>query len=159
MTLSFKSNSKQNIILRPEKDSEEKDFNDYEYIIPKDWRIIGTMNTFDKTSLYEMSYAFMRRFAFIPIGIPEKIDKDLLNNYFKLWGIEDKSINNVNLQEGLAEVWNIINKYRVIGPAIIEDMARYISIQGDYTSALILYVFPQFEGLTENEILNLPKIV
>ena len=152
MTLSFKSNSKQNIILRPEKDSEEKDFNDYEYIIPKDWRIIGTMNTFDKTSLYEMSYAFMRRFAFIPIGIPEKIDKDLLNNYFKLWGIEDKSINNVNLQEGLAEVWNIINKYRVIGPAIIEDMARYISIQGDYTSGLILYVFPQFEGLTENEI-------
>ena len=94
----------------------------------------------------------MRRFAFIPIGIPEKIDKDLLNNYFKLWGIEDKSINNVNLQKGLAEVWNIINKYRVIGPAIVEDMARYISIQGDYTSALILYVFPQFEGLTENEI-------
>jgi len=25
------------------------------------------MNTYDKTSLYEMSYAFMRRFAFVRV--------------------------------------------------------------------------------------------
>ncbi len=34
------------------------------------WRIIGTMNVYDKSSLFSMSLAFMRRFAFIDIGLP-----------------------------------------------------------------------------------------
>jgi len=68
------------------------------------------------------------------------------------WGIEDKSINEINLKEGLTEVWNIINKYRPVGPAIIKDIANFVSLNGDYTSAIILYVFPQFEGVSENKI-------
>src|SRR5207248_11623424 len=31
--------------------------------IPGDWRIIATMNVFDKSLLFEMSFALMRRFA------------------------------------------------------------------------------------------------
>ncbi|MGI5858777.1 MAG: AAA family ATPase [Tepidanaerobacteraceae bacterium] len=154
ITLHFKSKSGKNIVLRPEEKGEVIQPNDYEYIIPQDWRIIGTMNTFDKTSLYEMSYAFMRRFAFIPVGIPENIDEKIMHQYLTVWGIEDKSINDVDLREGLVEIWNIINKYRIVGPAIIEDIARYVSIQGDYTSALILYVLPQFEGIMPNDILK-----
>ncbi|MCK4613672.1 MAG: AAA family ATPase, partial [Thermoplasmata archaeon] len=42
----------------------------HKFFIHPDWRIIATMNTFDKASLYEMSYAFMRRFAFINVGVP-----------------------------------------------------------------------------------------
>lgn len=154
ITLHFKSKSDKNIVLRPEEKDEIIQPNDYEYIVPKDWRIIGTMNTFDKTSLYEMSYAFMRRFAFIPVGIPENIDEEIMDQYLTIWGIEDKSINDVDLREGLVEIWNIINEYRIVGPAIIEDIARYVSIQGDYTSALILYVLPQFEGIMQNDILT-----
>ncbi|HHW56989.1 MAG TPA: AAA domain-containing protein [Clostridia bacterium] len=151
--LSFKSKSGENIVIRPEEDDEEEiEIQEHGYVIPKDFRIIGTMNTYDKTSLYEMSYAFMRRFAFIPVGVPKNIDKDLVAKYLNIWGIEDKSINNVDLKEGLAEVWNIINKYRIVGPAIIEDIARYVSVEGDYTSAVILYVLPQFEGIMENDI-------
>ncbi|AIS51871.1 ATPase [Thermoanaerobacter kivui] len=152
VTLSFKSKSGNNIVLRPQQDNEKIEPNDYEYIIPKDFRIIGTINTYDKTSLYEMSYAFMRRFAFIPVGVPQNIDKDLIERYLNIWGIEDRVINNVDLKEGLAEVWSIINKYRKIGPAIIKDIAKYVSEEGDYTSAIILYVLPQFEGLMVNEI-------
>lgn len=153
VTLSFKSKSGENIVIRPEEDDEEEvEIQEHGYVIPKDFRIIGTMNTYDKTSLYEMSYAFMRRFAFIPVGVPKNIDKDLVAKYLNIWGIEDKSINNVDLKEGLAEVWNIINKYRRVGPAIIEDIARYVSVEGDYTSAVILYVLPQFEGVMENDI-------
>lgn len=63
----------------------------------------------------------------------------------------------MDLKEGLAEVWNIINKYRRVGPAIIEDIARYVSVEGDYTSAVILYVLPQFEGVMENDIKNLQR--
>lgn len=155
ITLSFKAKSKNNIIIRPQRKNEEYVLPlDFEYVIPRDWRIIGTMNTYDKVSLYEMSHAFRRRFAFIPISIPRKIDKELIENYLNIWQIEDKSFNNIDLKEGLSEIWSLINKYRIIGPAIMEDVARYVSELGDYTSAIILYVFPQFEGIIEEKIIK-----
>ena len=40
------------------------------YYIGKNWRIIATMNTYDKNSLFMMSFAFMRRFAQIHIPVP-----------------------------------------------------------------------------------------
>src|SRR3546814_7353210 len=36
--------------------------------------MIGTMNTFYKASLYQLSYAFMRRFAFIEVEVPSSDD-------------------------------------------------------------------------------------
>lgn len=42
----------------------------YEVPVPGHWRMIGTMNTFDKASLYRLSYAFMRRFAFVEVPVP-----------------------------------------------------------------------------------------
>ena len=41
------------------------------YPVTSGWRLLATMNTADKTSLYEMSYAFMRRFNFVHVGIPD----------------------------------------------------------------------------------------
>jgi MoxR-like ATPase len=46
----------------------------HEIVLPADWRLIGTMNTFDKASLNQMSYAFMRRFAFIAVDPPAPSD-------------------------------------------------------------------------------------
>ena len=40
--------------------------------VPANWRIIATMNVFDKNLLFEMSYALMRRFAFIEVGTPDE---------------------------------------------------------------------------------------
>jgi len=125
----------------------------HRYAIPKDWRIVATMNTFDKTSLYEMSYAFMRRFAFIPVDIPKEINADLINNYLEKWGIEG----NKEITDRLSEIWKIINKHRKIGPAIIEDIYRYVETLDDFTSALIMYVFPQFEGLDEDKLVKFVK--
>ncbi len=147
ITLNFQSETGHNIVLRPQKELQTVLPNDYEYIIPNDWRLIGTMNTMDKASLYEMSYAFMRRFAFIPIGVPKDINKDLINNFLDKWNIEGYMYH-----ETLAYVWNQINHCRKIGPAIIEDIAKYTTIDGDFTSAIILYVLPQFEGLGDQEI-------
>jgi hypothetical protein len=64
-----------------------------------------------------------------------------------LWGIHD-----YNYSEVLAQVWAYINDYRQIGPAIIEDLAKFTEEDGDFTSAVILYVLPQFEGLQDYEI-------
>lgn len=42
------------------------------YYIGRNWRIIATMNTYDKNSLFMLSYAFMRRFAFVHIPAPNE---------------------------------------------------------------------------------------
>lgn len=127
---------------------EEYETENNQYIIPNDWRIIGTMNTFDKTSLYEMSYAFMRRFAFIPVSIPKDIDGSLVEKFFELWKINL----DFNECENISDLWKIINKYRKIGPAIIEDIGKFISLGGDYTSAVVIYILPQLEGLFTDDI-------
>src|SRR3546814_831042 len=52
-------------------DADEAAFN---VVVPSEWRMIGTMNTFDQASLYQLSYAFMRRFAFIEVEVPSSDD-------------------------------------------------------------------------------------
>jgi dynein-related subfamily AAA family protein len=39
--------------------------------IPRAWRIIATMNEYDRGLLFRMSHALMRRFAFVRIGVPD----------------------------------------------------------------------------------------
>src|SRR5437016_4593941 len=48
--------------------------------VPSSWRIVATMNAFDKNLLFEMSFALMRRFAFIEVVPPdEDAYRQLLN--------------------------------------------------------------------------------
>jgi MoxR-like ATPase len=67
------------------------------------WRLLATMNTYDKASLYEMSYAFMRRFNFVHVGIPDLetddgairaslLDPDGNDNYATAWLDEDSGL-------------------------------------------------------------------
>lgn len=44
--------------------------------VPRRFRIIGTMNTFDRNFLYRLSYALTRRFALISIDVPPNNDSD-----------------------------------------------------------------------------------
>lgn len=139
------------------KPKDETKITENQFIIHPHWRIIATMNTFDKTSLYEMSYAFMRRFAFVPIDVPKDINSDLIKKYLAIWGEEiDESI-----CDELSKLWKIINNKRKIGPAIIEDLYKYIKgvSPHDYVSGIIMYVLPQFEGLLEETQIEIIKKV
>ncbi|MCD8509743.1 MAG: AAA family ATPase [Bacillus sp. (in: Bacteria)] len=147
VALNFEAESGQALTLRPQGEEEKVIPNDSEYIIPKDWRLIGTINTMDKASLYEMSYAFMRRFAFIPVGVPKEIHKEQVESYLVKWQMDG-----YEHADTLAFIWQRMNQYRQIGPAIIEDIANYTNVEADFTSAIILYVLPQLEGLREEEI-------
>ena len=163
INLSFKADNGEGIVVRPQEEDEESvKPTDHEHIIPKDWRLIATMNTYDKTSLYEMSYAFMRRFAFIPVPAPEQdsIDEDLVENYLDVWEIEDH-----RFAGQVARLWEEINDFRKVGPATIEDIYKTLlqTMNGlhdtelDYSSALIMHVLPQFEGLLEDDITDFIK--
>ncbi len=147
VTLPFESKNGESIMIKPQGEMTSVEPNDHTYVIPNDWRIIATMNTVDKASLYEMSYAFMRRFAFIPVGIPKNINSELIEQYLDVW-----NMNTYPNVDTLTVIWKLINHYRKIGPAIVEDIARHTQDNDDFTSAIILYVLPQFEGLPVNRI-------
>ena len=155
ITLPFEVSGDQIRIIGEPMDATE--IKESHYIVPPDWRIIATMNTFDKTSLYEMSYAFMRRFSFIPIDVPDNINLNLLKTYVEMWNPET----NEEICSNLSEIWKVVNRKRKIGPAIIEDIYKYVMETNpfDYVSPIIMYILPQFEGLLEeNQIDFIKKI-
>ncbi|ELZ14319.1 ATPase associated with various cellular activities AAA 5 [Halovivax asiaticus JCM 14624] len=148
-----------------------------QYVVPNSWRIFATMNAYDKTSLYEMSYAFMRRFAFVRVPAPTIDDStekrkdpatDLVHNYAEAWDIQ-ASQREVDV---VGKVWRKANsavKERSIGPAIIEDVLEYVSQHPEdrlghhLTQATISYIFPQLEGVPKRktivqEIQKVPDI-
>ena len=133
------------------------------------WRLIATMNTYDKSSLYEMSYAFMRRYNFIHIGVPElkdsgKVRTSLLNpeaegdNYAddEIWG-KDEVLREIYVD--LSLIWCQVNEYRDIGPSIILDIIEYVEEYGyedekkseALTTAVTSLVFPQMEGMRDQK--------
>jgi MoxR-like ATPase len=145
----------------------------HQYAVPESWVIFATMNTYDKTSLYEMSYAFMRRFSFIPIDVPElpekdepneeEILRDLMSEYVSTWnGIDADS----EEQIAVGRVWRNTNNSvdaRAIGPAIVQDILATITqypesdtdLKPRLTNAVISYIFPQLEGVPERrQIVN-----
>ena len=133
------------------------DTDSHRYVMPSSWRILATMNSYDKTSLYEMSYAFMRRFAFVHVGVPDGETTDdwvsLVEEYADVWGL----VVDEDTVEVVAAVWQILNSAiseRKIGPALVEDMLRHVSATGSpdaITGAITAYIFPQLEGVRGRE--------
>jgi MoxR-like ATPase len=109
--------------------------------LPASWRIIATMNVFDKNLLFEMSYALMRRFAFIEVTSP---DDDAFHA----------------LLEGPGDIVRELlplRRFRDLGPAVYLDAARYASRRSEdqpSRSRLLYEIFyayflPQFEGMDD----------
>ncbi|MDP8249637.1 AAA family ATPase [Pseudochrobactrum saccharolyticum] len=83
------------------------------------WRLIATLNSIDKASLYQMSYALSRRFGWVYVDTP----RDLVRFISELLTRLDPTAIAPELDTicPLAEVWKAINNVRVIGPAPIID--------------------------------------
>lgn len=156
--LPFKDGNKP---IKIERIDENRSFYDPEtatYNVGNNWRIIATMNIFDKDYLFEMSYAFMRRFTFIYINLPETEDYQYLIH--EDWGINVNK-NYLNSIESLLD----INEYRPIGPAIFKDMVEYVHERHKISNpedegyekqiikdTIVSFILPQFEGLELHKI-------
>lgn len=127
--------------------------------IPGTWRIIATMNVFDKSLLFEMSYALMRRFAFIEIPPPPReVFAEICRG--ELGDLETPS--SVEIAKVLDALYDIA-AMREIGPATFKDMARFareytedLQITDSERKQLTLqlfysYLLPQFEGVSLQE--------
>jgi hypothetical protein len=120
--------------------------------VPPRWRIVATMNVFDKNLLFDMSYALMRRFAFIEVTSPtDEVFAELLDC------------------PGGEVVKDLLplRRFRDLGPACYLDAARYAqrrALDEPTRSRLLYEVFygfflPQFEGMDENRAAQLYKVV
>jgi MoxR-like ATPase len=119
--------------------------------IPQEWRVIATMNVFDKSLLFEMSFALMRRFAFIEVPSPAQDEFEAL--------IERE----VDGDEGAASLTKAFLKLRQLkdlGPAVFMDLARFVAERRELApvgegelafEAFYSYLLPQFEGIDEIE--------
>lgn len=149
--------------------------------VTSSWRLLATMNTYDKASLYEMSYAFMRRFNFVHVGIPDLVTGDgairasLLDpsrddNYADAWVTEEPRLESTleMIYKELAVIWKVVNDYpRAIGPSIVRDILGYVDAYdvGDrpgrreeaLTSAIVGMIYPQLEGLRPDKQRNLVR--
>lgn len=126
----------------------------HEYVVPESWRLLATMNSYDKTSLYEMSYAFMRRFTFVRVGPPTGDLEQAISKYVELWDIETTEPD----EAAVATVWRTMNSHdRAIGPAVVKDMLEMMSamepatIEEKTTQAVASYVLPQLEGIPQRK--------
>jgi energy-coupling factor transporter ATP-binding protein EcfA2 len=150
-----------------------KPITSHHYYMPDDWRLIATINTDDKASLYRMSYAFMRRFAFIPVPVPdldERANAELVKMYEKHWDSDIDDLDVVGetesadiestdqIYEDVATIWWAVQQKRPVGPALIQDILSHVEqqIRTDsniaYEQAVSIYVFPQLEGLSEGDV-------
>jgi MoxR-like ATPase len=112
--------------------------------VPDPWRLIATMNVFDRDLLFRLSYALMRRFAFIEVEAPsDEVIRGLL--------------------AGPGEVVSAllpIRQFVDLGPAVFVDSARFATRRlqdEDATPSRVLYeVFrayflPQLDQLEDED--------
>ncbi|MGE0128154.1 MAG: TIR domain-containing protein [Blastocatellales bacterium] len=133
----------------------------YDYVMHPNWRIVAAMNAYDKSYLYAMSFAFMRRFAFIDIDVPGKDGYHaLLERWMDEYGLpvleETREPLRTALQK-LIEAESELMRRRALGPAILRDIIRHIGDRRDHDNqadlcdllceAFLLHAAPQLDGI------------
>jgi len=129
---------------------EQKSFE--EVPIPKDYRIIGTLNTFDKHYLFRLSDALKRRFAFVEI-LPPSRDKAEMEKYYAVKraldeltyksSISDRifldsknkvilrkksDANFVSLVDSLYEIVSFIRETKNLGTSILISVVKFVMV-------------------------------
>jgi MoxR-like ATPase len=115
--------------------------------LPASWRIVATLNSFDKHLLFDMSYALMRRFAFVEVGSPNDV-------------VFRRILSDTSME---LEPLLRLRHYADLGPAIYADSAGYvrrrrlddISVSRLRYEVLYAYFLPQMGSLDEEMALML----
>ena len=128
------------------------------YTVGSDWRVIATMNTFDRNQLFQLSSAFVRRWAIVHLGVPALTD-------LQSWiGERELSAPQLVMVQSFMAV---LDELRPLGPAIWSDLADYLemrsshSFEGEapesardaaFVEAVTTYVLPQLDGLNREDL-------
>lgn len=133
------------------------------FVVTPTWRLIGTLNLADKASLFQLSFAFLRRFAVLNVPLPSATDYEMLIVDLFSEGVEDDQVRAQLVECTLS----LALGDRELGPAIAKDIAGFVgqalvetaggsSAYADpvraFLTSLRLYAVPQYEGATGDEI-------
>lgn len=93
------------------------------------WRLVATINSIDKASLYQMSYALARRFGWVYVDAP----RDTAGFMEAFLRKEDPTWAGpaAGAPCPIASFWEAINSVRVIGPAPIIDAIKAVQAMED----------------------------
>jgi MoxR-like ATPase len=124
--------------------------------IPATWRVIATMNVFDKSLLFEMSFALMRRFAFIEVPAPSD---DVYQALIRQQLANDDTTTQQRVERVVMPLLGL-RSVKELGPALFIDMARFsrarLQVGEIADQELILQLFfsfllAQFEGIDDTQ--------
>lgn len=127
------------------------------------WRLIATINSIDKASLYQMSYALSRRFGWIFVDAP-KDTAGFINSYLE--SAMGREVINRDGTPPLAQIWDAVNNVRTIGPAPIIDALKALEqlapgadlvgapegeLRVAYLDVFDLFMLPLLDGILRHE--------
>jgi MoxR-like ATPase len=132
-----------------------------EFTITPTWRLLGTLNVSDKASLFQLSFAFLRRFAVVDVPLPDE-------QSYRAWfaaqcgQIPEQARDRV-VDGGIA----LATAHRQLGPAILKDVASFVTMglartssgpssyadpDDAFLTAVRLFAAPQYEGADEEHV-------
>jgi 5-methylcytosine-specific restriction enzyme B len=135
----------------------------YIFVPSPKWRFIATINSIDKASLYQMSYALTRRFAWIYVDIPSD-PVAFLRRFIARELSQPEPPENTPVV--LAEIWKTVNGIRPIGPAPIIDIFKVIRASDSninffapsspaastaYLDGFYMFILPMLDGISKGE--------
>ncbi|WP_044857102.1 AAA family ATPase [Enterobacter ludwigii] len=134
------------------------------------WRMICTLNTYDKTQLGQISYALSRRFAWIKIGAPADPDGFVREMAMQLGATVIEPV----ASNPIGALWKAVNSLREIGGAPIVDFIKTMiafksdvnlfeqpegNVAGLFLSAFRMCVLPLMDGLSPREARDLAESI
>ncbi len=142
--------------------------------VPPSFRLIATMNTWDRASLFRLSHAVQRRFAIVSAGIPEDAEYNrILEQYAEdpaggpdpLDPVEPLAPLDPRALAAMRALFcgSGLFVHRPLGPALALDMIRYMRCRGaggeGFVEALAMFVLPQLEGLPPEAAADIQRLV
>jgi MoxR-like ATPase len=121
------------------------------------FRMIATMNTWDRTALHRLSYALQRRFAIVHVGVPDDAAYARLIDHEATCESGDPPLDRA-LAARLTTLLRSSGLFavRAVGPAIAIDMIRYVRRRNaggtGLAEALSIFLLPQLDGLASDAV-------
>jgi len=143
-------------ILRKELDLTEINENDLEDKL-EFFRVIGTLNSYDKTFLFKLGDALRRRFRFIEITSTDEVLKRIEDNLERF--LEVAELSDMKRREDIVrrlfEIFREINEIKELGVGILKDLIQFTknfdldnleNSKEALESAIINVILPFFEN-------------
>jgi 5-methylcytosine-specific restriction protein B len=130
----------------------------------QNWRLLATINSIDKASLYQLSYALTRRFAWILVDAPADLHA-FVREFCALKGYVAEDVP-ADAPIPLADIWAAVNEVRPMGAAPFIDAISYCravvpkfdfftavtaEMQEIFLGAFQVFVLPMLDGIAHEQ--------